>query len=104
MNTIVSTSLISFLLLSIFLGIFGLFGSNWMMSIRHISQNLLLHLLHGQTVGAVVGEAQEIHRAPGDLLQIPRFHGQFDAAAVEIPLDIVGILPFDLHVRAEIPL
>lgn len=31
MKTIVSTSLISFLLLSIFLGIFGFFGSNWMM-------------------------------------------------------------------------
>ena len=41
MKTIVSTSLISFLLLSIFLGIFGLFGSNWMMSILQTPADIM---------------------------------------------------------------
>ncbi len=41
MKTIISTSLISFLLLSIFLGIFGLFGSNWMMSILQTPADIM---------------------------------------------------------------
>ena len=41
MKTIVSTSLISFLLLSIFLGIFGFFGSNWMMSILQTPADIM---------------------------------------------------------------
>lgn len=41
MKTIISTSLISFLLLSIFLGIFGFFGSNWMMSILQTPADIM---------------------------------------------------------------
>ena len=48
MKTIVSTSLISFLLLSIFLGIFGFFGSDWMMNILQtpadITEDAVLYL------------------------------------------------------------
>ena len=41
MKTIVSTSLISFLLLSIFLGIFGFCGSHWMMSILQTPADIM---------------------------------------------------------------